>query len=88
MHFNDEHHVACKLSIVHGELRRYTKGSSAHDDYIGLAAQLRQRLHMIYDKAFAFAPQYEQRSVLLALDLKQKSDNDVPALVFATTYSP
>ena len=91
MPFNSEHPVACKLSIVHGELRRYIKRSSARDDYIGLAGLLRQRLHLrgfpfcFLAKAFASAPRYEQRSDLLAP--KQKSDNDMPALVFATTYS-
>jgi hypothetical protein len=91
MPFNSEHPVACKLSIVHGELRRYIKRSSARDDYIGLAGLLRQRLHLrgfpfwFLAKAFASAPRYEQRSDLLAL--KPSSNNDMPAIVFATTFS-
>ena len=91
MPFNSEHPVACKLSIVHGELRRYIKRSSARDDYIGLAGLLRQRLHLrgfpfwFLAKAFASAPRYEQRSDLLAL--KPSSNNDMPTIVLATTFS-
>ena len=91
MPFNSEHLVACKPSIVHGELRRYIKRSSARSDYIGLAGLLRQRLHLrgfpfwFLAKAFASAPRYEQRSGLLALKLS--SNNDMPAIVFATTFS-
>jgi hypothetical protein len=41
MPFSSEHTTACKISIVHGELRRYIKRSSARDDFIGLAGLLR-----------------------------------------------
>ena len=91
MPFNSEHTMACKISIVHGELRRYIKRSSARDDYIGIAGLLRQRLHLrgfpfwFLAKAFASAPRFEQRSDLLAI--KQKSTDDVPSIVFATTFS-
>ena len=76
---------------MHGELRRYSKRSSPRDDYIGIAGLLRQRLHLrgfpfwFLAKAFASAPRFEQRSDLLAI--KQKSTDDVPSIVFATTYS-
>jgi hypothetical protein len=92
MPFNSEHTTACKISIVHGELRRYIKRSSARDDYIGIAGLLRQRLNLrgfpfwFLAQAFATAPRYEQRSQLLAIK-PQTTDDDVPAIVFATTYS-
>ena len=91
MPFNSEHTTACKISIVHGELRRYIKRSLARNAFIDLAGMLRQRLHLrgfpfwFLAMAFASAPWYEQRSDLLAI--KQKSDADMPAIVFATTYS-
>ena len=62
MPFNSEHTTAYKISIVHGELRRYIKRSSARDDYIGIARLLRQRLNLrgfpfwFLAQAFATAP--------------------------------
>jgi hypothetical protein len=91
MPFNSEHTTACQISIVHGELRRYIKRSSARDNYIGIAGLLRQGLHLrgfpfwSIAKAFVSTIRFEQRSDLLAI--KQKSTNDVPSIVFATTYS-
>ena len=91
MPFNSEHTTACKISIVHGELRRYIKRSSARDDFIAIAGLLRHRLHLrgfpfwFLAKAFASAPRYEQRSDLLAV--RQKSTDDVPSIVFATIFS-
>ena len=60
--FCSEHTTGCKMTIVHGELRRYIKRSSARDDYISIAGLLRQRLHLrgfpfwFLAKAFASAP--------------------------------
>jgi hypothetical protein len=88
--FCSEHTTGCKLTIVHGELRRYIKRSSARDDYIGIAGLLRQRLHLrgypfwFLAKAFASAPRYETRDQLLAL--KPKAE-DSPVIVFSTSYS-
>ena len=88
--FCSEHTTNCKLSVVHGELRRYIKRSSARNDYVQIAGMLRQRLHLrgfpfwFLTKAFATAPRYETRDQLLAL--KPKTD-DNPVIVFSTTYS-
>ena len=60
--FCSEHTTGCKMTIVHGELRRYIKRSSARDEYIQIAGLLRQRLHLrgfpfwFLAKAFASAP--------------------------------
>jgi hypothetical protein len=60
--FCNEHTTSCKLTIVHGELRRYIKRSSTRDEYIQIAGLLRQRLHLrgftlwFLAKAFASAP--------------------------------
>jgi hypothetical protein len=91
MPFNSEHTTAYKILIVHGELRRYIKRSSARDDFIAIAGLLRHKLHFrgfpfwFIAKAFASAPRYKQRSDILAV--RQKSTDDVPSIVFATIFS-
>jgi hypothetical protein len=92
MPFNSEHTTACKISTVHGELRRCIKRSSARDDYIGIVGLLRQRLNLrgfpfwFLAQAFTTAPRHEQRSQLLATK-PQTTEDDMPTIVFATTYS-
>eukprot|EP01050_Picozoa_sp_SAG11_P003502 SAG11_NODE_199_length_12635_cov_104.801771_5_plen_393_part_01 len=44
--FNSEHPWHCRIGLVHGELRRYIKRCSARADYIEIATEFRQRLHL------------------------------------------
>ena len=82
-----------KLSVVHTELRRYIKRSSARADYIMIAVQLRQRLSLrghpnwFLQKAFRSGPQYEDRQKILAGKTAAATlAAEQPVIVFATTY--
>ena len=82
-----------KLSVVHTELRRYIKRSSARADYIVIATQLRQRLSLrghpnwFLQKAFRSGPRYEDRQKFLAGKTAAATiAAELPVIVFATTY--
>ena len=89
--FHSEHPTHCRLSIVHGELRRYIKRSAARDDFMLIAAQFRQRLHLrgfpfwFLAKAFATGPRYEQRSDFLKPPAANTATT--PSIVFSTVFN-
>jgi hypothetical protein len=92
--FNTEAPRACKLSIVHTELRRYIKRSSARADYIDIASAFRQRLcargfpSWFLQLAFRSGPSYKNRQKFLADKSAAVEDAaNKPAIVFATKYS-
>ena len=90
--FNTEAPHACKLSIVHTELRRYIKRSSARADYIVIATALRQRLSVrgfpswFLQDAFRSGPKYSDRQKFL-LAKSAPTEEAKPVIVFATTFS-
>jgi hypothetical protein len=90
--YNSEHPTHCRVSIVHGELRRYIKRSAARDDYLLIALQFRQRLHLrgfpfsFLAKAFASGPRYEQRNDFLTCSPAPRAASS-PAIVFSTVYN-
>jgi len=82
-----------KLSVVHTELRRYIKRSSARADYIMIATALRERLSMrghpnwFLQQAFSSGPHYEDRQKILAgKSAAAITAAKKPVIVFATTY--
>ena len=82
-----------KLSVVHTELRRYIKRSSARADYIVIATALRERLSMrghpnwFLQQAFSSGPHYEDRQKILAgKSAAAIAAATKPVIVFATTY--
>ena len=88
-----EHPRHCFRGIVHGELRRYIKRSTAREDFLAVATQLRHRLSMrgytekFLADAFASAPRYDNRADYLAPRAASRAGGDSPVIVFSTTYS-
>ena len=91
--FNTEAPRHCKLSIVHTELRRYIKRSTAWRAFIDIATAFRQRLSArrfsswFLQLAFRSGPRYSDRQKFLTAKVTDTTADSKPAIVYATTFS-